>query len=122
MKTIFLLTVFILFNLYAEQNSSTAFGSKKVLQEDYKTFKQIDGSTFKGIMRGVSYFSYIELNNGYVGVYNKETKTYEFAIIKDGKLIPSGISVTVKDIPDTIKKIIKPTLDNLEKEAFKQHL
>ncbi len=119
---ILLITAFLLSSLIAEQNNSTAFGTKTMQQENFKTFRQADGSSFKGIVRGEEFFNYIELANGYICLYNKESRRYEYALVKDGKLLPSGISVTQEMIPTQIKQISHEDLQQLQHDAFKTHL
>ncbi len=121
MKTL-IITLFILSSLMAEQNSSMAFGTKAEPTTSTKTYKQADGSSFEGTPRGKDFFSYIELTNGYICLYNKESKNYEYALVKDGKLIPSGVSVTSGIRPKNIKKISQRDLETLQEEAFKTHL
>lgn len=106
----------------AEQNSSTAFGTKVNPQEIFKTFKQQDGSAFKGITKGKDFFTYIELSNGYICLYSKESKVYEYALVKDGRLVPSGVSVTTGIVPKNIKKISQEDLEKLQENAYKKHL
>jgi hypothetical protein len=118
----FLITLFLLSSLMAEQNSSMAFGTKAGEQNSFKTFKQADGSSFEGISRGKDFFTYIELSNGYTCLYNKATKTYEYAVVNDGKLVPSGISVTAGTVPKDIEKLSQEDLKKLQEEAFKTHL
>ncbi|MFC2073734.1 hypothetical protein ACFLR3_00640 [Campylobacterota bacterium] len=118
----FLIVIFLLSSLIAEQNNSTAFGTKQTLQDNFKTFKQKDASCFKGIVRGKEFFTYIELLNGYIALYNQETQSYEYAVIKDQKLLPSGIPVNTDPVPKEIEKISKKLLDQLQEKAFKKHL
>ncbi len=118
----FVIMIFLFSSLMAEQNSSTAFGSKQIPQDNLKTFKHKDGSSFKGIVRGKEFFTYIELNNGHIGLYNKESDNYEYALVKDNKLLPSGIAISSAPVPKKIKKISKERLDQLQEKAFKKHL
>lgn len=119
---IFLISIFLLSSLIAEQNSSTAFGTKQTFKDNFKTFKQKDGSSFKGMIRGKDFFTYVELLNGYICLYNQETGTYEYAVVKDHKLLPSGIPVNTAPVPKEIKKIPKELLEQLQEKAFKKHL
>lgn len=61
-------------------------------------FKQKDGSIFKGHLKGDEYFSWVEDKYGHIIKYNKKSKDYEYAKLKevDGKtdLVPSGIMVS----------------------------
>ncbi len=118
----FLITISLLSALLADQNISTAFGSKPIQKEDFQTFKQKDGSVFKGISRGQEFFTYIELYNGYTGLYNRQSGNYEYAMVKDQQLLPSGVPANVEPIPKEITKISKPLLKQLQEEAFKKHL
>lgn len=121
MKTM-LLAFIILTSLCSDQNKSTVFGIKQTTQDSCKTFKQKDGSTFKGFIKGKEFFTYIELDNGYIGLFNKKTGKYEYAIVKDQTLQASGISVNTNPIPKEIKKISQEHLEQLQDQAFKKHL
>ena len=121
MKTI-LITLILLTNLFSDQNNSTFFGIKQTTQDSCKTFKQKDGSTFKGVISGKEFFTYIELDNGYIALFNKTTGQYEYAIVKNQKLQASGISVNTNPIPKEIKKIPEELLEQLQEQAFKKHL
>jgi hypothetical protein len=121
MKTLFLICILLTF-LYSDQNSSTVLGVQKDVKNPIKTFKQKDGSSFSGKSCGEAYFNYIELEDGHIALYNQENKQYEYALIKNGKLRPSGIPVNSKNTPKNIPKIPKQTLKQLEADAFKKHL
>jgi len=58
------------------------------------TFKQADGSTFKGHLKGDEWFSWVEGKQGTILTYNKNSKNYELAIIQQvngvAELTPSG--------------------------------
>lgn len=60
-------------------------------------FKQNDGSTFKGKLKGDEWFNWIEDKEGDIIKYNKESKDYEYGTIQEKNgtldLIPSGIKV-----------------------------
>lgn len=116
-----LLTFILLTHLYCDQNLTAALGAQKETQDPLKSFKQKDGSCFNGISHEKGYFNYIELENGYTVLYNKETKQYEYAHIRNGALLPSGIPVQARDIPAQIQKIPQQTLEQLETDAFKKH-
>lgn len=48
------------------------------------TFKQADGTLFKGHLRGDEFFHWAELNNKSVIFFNKKSKNYEYAkIVQD---------------------------------------
>lgn len=79
------------------------------------TFTQQDGSHFQGHLKGDEWFNYISLPNEYIALYNKSTKNYEYALIKEGKLSPSGIIVEEKlhkQSPDQLRHRI-PRIDPL---------
>ena len=121
MKTLFLICI-LLTSLYSDQNSSTVLGAQKEVENPIKTFKQKDGSSFSGKSCGEAYFNYIELEDGYTALYNQESKQYEYALIKNGKLRPSGVPVSSNSRPKNIPKIPEQTLKKLEADAFKKHL
>ena len=121
MKTTILILI-LLTSLYSDQNKSTVFGIKQTAKDSFKTFKQKDGSSFKGIVRGKEFFTYIELKNGYIGLFNQDTDTYEYAVVKNQKLLASGIPVNTSTTPKDIKKISTQLLEQLQEQAFKKHL
>jgi len=61
------------------------------------TFKQKDGSTFIGHLKGDEWFSWIEDKNNNIIKYNNKSKNYEYAIVSRVKgvldLLPSGTKV-----------------------------
>lgn len=60
-------------------------------------FKQADGSTFSGHLKGDEYFSWIEDKKGHIIKFNKVSKNYEYAKLETIKgeidIVPSGIKV-----------------------------
>ena len=60
-------------------------------------FKQNDGSTFSGKLKGDEWFNWVENKKGDIIKYNKKSKNYEYGIIKEINgtldLLPSGIKV-----------------------------
>lgn len=61
------------------------------------SFKNSDGSTFSGKLKGDPYFHYIKTATGDIVVFNKNSGDYEYANIDNSgshaKLIPSGAKV-----------------------------
>ena len=121
MKTLFL-TLILLTGLYSEQNNSTVFGIEQTSRDSLKTFKQKNGSSFKGIIRGKDFFKYIQLEDGHISLYNKKTDQYEYAVVKDHKLLPSGIPVNTEPLPNEVEKVSEQLLQQLQDKAFKKHL
>ncbi len=118
---IILLTLILLTQLSCDQNSSSALGAKQAVQTPIKSYKQKDGSSFRGILRGKEFFNYIQLENGYTVLYNPKSQQYEYAQVKEGRLHPSGIPVQKGKQPKGIVKIPQQTLQQLETDAFKKH-
>ncbi len=118
---IILLTLILLTQLSCDQNSSSALGAKQAVQTPIKSYKQKDGSSFRGILRGKEFFNYIQLENGYTVLYNPKSQQYEYAQVKEGRLHPSGITVQKGKQPKGIVKIPQQTLQQLETDAFKKH-
>lgn len=118
-----LLLIFILSSqLFSDQNTSAALGAQHNVQNPVKTFKQKDGSSFKGRSRSEKCLDYIELENGYTALYNQHSKQYEYAHIQNGTLRPSGIAVQSGSTPKNIPKISQQTLEQLQSDAYKKHL
>lgn len=77
------------------------FGFSVPAYEGEIEFRQQDGMTFKGKLKGDEWFSWIEDKNKNIIKYNKHSKNYEYAKLIEIKgvteLLPSGIKV-IKDI------------------------
>ena len=93
------------------------------------TFVQNDGSTFKGYLKGDEWFSWIELPNGYIGVFNKQTKLYEYGIVETVNAVvtikPSGIKLDISNsgknsIPSNITPISKEILSEIWKRKRRE--
>ena len=65
-----------------------ATATRNVLQ----TFTQSDGSTFEGRLKGDAFMHWVEATDGTALIFNKKSAMFEYAVIKDGDLIPSGSS------------------------------
>lgn len=111
MKYILILTL-ILTNLF----SAPAYNAKRI-------FKQADGTEFTARLSGNHILNWVEDENGEILKYNPETKNYEYAIVQDSKLKPSGVRYSkqnAKLAPSkaqrAIKKIGKKDLSDLLKK------
>ncbi len=78
MRFLLFLSIFSLF-LYA----APAFQQTKV-------FTQSNGEQFKAKVQGDEYLHYIQSEDGSILIYNKKTKNYDYAVVKNGSLAPSG--------------------------------
>ena len=99
------------------------------LQKEFD-FKQDDGTTFKGKLKGDEWFNWVETNEGYVAKYNKQSKNYEYMILKKADGIPmlefSNVKVTgegpqgasqgQQQLPAHIRKIPSKELGEIWKE------
>lgn len=97
-------------------------------------FKQNDGSAFVGKLKGDEWFSWVEDKQGDIIKYNKESKNYEYGMIKEINgtldLVPSSIKVGHKpkqsSSPDstlpTLLKIDKKTLEKIWKQKKEEAL
>lgn len=64
-------------------------------------FEQSDGTTFEGNLKGDEYFSWVEAKaDGSIIKYNKSSKNYEYAVVKEVEgaldLLPSGVKVSAE--------------------------
>lgn len=88
MKIVFAIVFLILFTEY-----SVAVAA---YQEEI-SFKQNNGDTFKGYIKGDEWFHWVEDKQGNIIVYNQQTKNYEYGILKKVKdvyeLVPSGVTI-----------------------------
>ena len=95
-------------------------------------FRQKDGSTFSGYLKGDEYFHWIEDKNGRIILYNKEDKMYEFAKIIETTngmfdLNLSGIKVTfdgamapaLSELPKIDHQLLKTIWQNKRAKASK---
>ena len=82
-------------------------------------FSQSDGSSFTGHLRGDEYMHWEENKNGDILVYNKETKNYDYAIIKkvDNKdiLVASGTPYKNQNFTSRSRQIPKITKTTIQK-------
>ena len=99
---------------------------------DEVNIKQKDGKTFKAKLKGDEWFNWIEDKRGNVILYNKSSKSYEYAkVIKVGNkldLIPSGIKIvadnnetnnTLPEIPYVDKNILTKIWKEKREEALR---
>jgi hypothetical protein len=79
-------------------------------------FKQNDGMSFSGKLKGDEWFNWIEDEQGDIIKYNQKSKNYEYAIIKEVNgtldLVPSNIKVGNKPKQSSG---LEPTVSGLEK-------
>ncbi len=58
--------------------------------QDKTNFKQKDGSSFSARLQGDEYLNWIETSDEEILLFNKTSKQYEYATIKEETLLPSG--------------------------------
>lgn len=80
------------------------------------TFKQHDGSTFTGKLKGDEWFHWIEDTQKHIIVFNRTTRNYEFAKLVEHNgvyvnLTPSGIPVVTSSHNPKTETIIPPKID-----------
>ena len=84
-----------------------------------QSFKQSDGTSFLGTLRGDEYLNWIQSDNGDVVLYNKKSKQYEYAIIKNDNLEASGYKFnpqqSLKKSPVLLLKVEKKSLIELHR-------
>jgi hypothetical protein len=61
-----------------------------------RTFKNSDGKEFKAQAQGDQYLNWIYTEDGEILKYNQKSKDFEYAIIKDNLLQPSGVKYQKK--------------------------
>lgn len=94
-------------------------------------FRQDDGSTFKGHLKGDEWFNWVQTDDGYVVQYNEESKNYEYMVVESEnnltKLKFSNIKVTTplhgappRKLPEHIRKISPGELGKIWKHKRKQ--
>ncbi|RLA73111.1 MAG: hypothetical protein DRG24_01135 [Epsilonproteobacteria bacterium] len=69
--------------LAATLSAAPAFEKSRILIQN-------DGATFQAQMKGDEYLHWIETTGGSILIYNKKSKNYEHANIKNNALVPSG--------------------------------
>jgi hypothetical protein len=77
--------------------SAPAYNAKRV-------FKQADGTEFTGFANGNHHLNWIEDENGEILKYNPKTKNYEYAVIKDAQLKPSGAKYQKQNAKKALSK------------------
>ena len=113
MKIVSLLLLTLL-TLYA----APAFGGKRLL-------KQSDGSSFYGYIKGDEYLHFVQTEDGEILIFNPKTKNFDYAIIANNRLIPSGTPYTKEEANlgikrSGLKKITQKELETLRKAAMKR--
>lgn len=58
--------------------------------QEERNFKQDDGSSFSARLQGDEHLNWIETSDEEILLFNKASKQYEYATIKEDKLLPSG--------------------------------
>lgn len=81
-----------------------------------RDFIQADGSTFKASAKGNQHLNWIESEDAEILKYNQQTKNYEFAEIKNNRLMPSG----EKYIPSSIYKSQNKNTKKIDKNKVYQ--
>lgn len=85
-------------------------------------FKQNDGSSFSGKLKGDEWFNWVEDKEGDIIKFNKKSKDYEYAIIKDINgtldLVPSGIKVGNKSEQSSTSGSMMPSLLKIDKKTL----
>ena len=91
-----------------------------------RQFQQPDGTTFEARKKGDEYLHWIETEEGDILLLNKETQWYEYAVIQEGELVPSGIEYQPSDECENgskpHKKIKKEKLQKLWNEKRQKEL
>jgi len=86
------------------------------------TFKQKDGSTFKGHLHGDEYFSWIKDTQGHIVVFNNKSKNYELAKLqttnKHLQLLPTGVKAL--DANQTNISSVKKLINQIKMEDLKK--
>ncbi|MEA3372484.1 MAG: hypothetical protein U9Q62_02215 [Campylobacterota bacterium] len=89
-----------------------------------RQFQQPDGTTFTGRQQGDEYLNWIETEDGDILRFNKKQKRFEYAIIKEKKLMHSGEQYHPLDKMDKAAplhpKITKDQLRKLWQEERKK--
>ncbi len=101
-------------------------------------FKQQNGSSFKGYLKGDEWFNWIEDKQAHVVKYNSVSHAYEYGVIKEVNgsldLFPSGIKVgeesrqvraagdTPLKIPSVDKKVLVKIWQEKKRKAAKYRL
>ena len=109
--------IFTLFFLATFLYGAMAFPGKRI-------YMQKDGTTFSGHAVGDEFLHYIQTQEGDILLYNPTTKNYEYAVVKNDRLVPSGIAYKPKKrqskIQRSVPKISKKTLHELRHKRILQ--
>ncbi len=60
--------------------------------QSVRTYMQSDGSTFQAKAQGDEYLHFLTTSNGDILLFNPRTKNFEYAEVKNERLVPSGIA------------------------------
>lgn len=88
-----------------------------------KSFMQADGSTFNGYIKGDEWFHWIEDKQGNIIRYNKQSRNYEYGVLKIVKgelnLMPSGVKVFTQMKKTSINQSLqKIQLEQIDKDIL----
>ncbi|MCO4844967.1 MAG: hypothetical protein KC427_03005 [Sulfurovum sp.] len=87
-------------------------------------FKQNDGSSFSGKLKGDEWFNWVEDKQGDIIKYNKESKNYEYGMIKEINgtldLVPSSIKVGHKPKQSSNSGSTLPSLLKIDKKTLEK--
>ena len=90
-----------------------------------REFKQADGTTFTARAQGNQHLNWVETPDGEILRYNRESKNFEYANIKDNQLKASGTaynksnSLRARSLGQ-INKVDKDALFKLRSEKLKE--
>ena len=80
---------------------TTIIGFASSAYKDDIEFKQKDGSTFTGNLKGDEWFSWVEDKDGHIIKYNNMSKNYEYGELKEIngslELVPSNSKVSTEE-------------------------
>ncbi|MBD3825124.1 MAG: hypothetical protein IE916_11560 [Epsilonproteobacteria bacterium] len=77
----------------------------------YRTFSHADGSTFEARAQGSHHLNWIETKEGEILKYNPQTKDFEYAVIENESLKPSGERLEIGSAKRAQSRIKTPKLN-----------
>ena len=77
-----------------------------------KTLTQANGTQFKAQPKGNEFLHYFQTKEGAILKYNPKTKNYDYAAVRNDRLVPSGIPYKPNQVQkaSALKQVISPSM------------
>ncbi len=83
----------------------------------YLELRDTNNEPFYAHLKGDEYLNWFESSASEILLFNKERQRYEYAVVKDDKLVPSGIAKKAHTKTRALQPISHKTLQRLWRQA-----